>query len=258
MILCFQRHSWFDLSEASYSLSQKVPLWFKQLQSSYSFLQNHLLMQFSMWYSCSPGAAAGKLLLLVGFSTASAKLIPQLFLQGLYTALLSYTCYCLDFYLPYLLWKSPLESKAQGSWGHDWCGGYFWEERADCFGLSCSCKGFSPWSSLCLILYPVAAAQSFTVQIWVFFYFPTTIHGWYGAMVEKLVFWCGISEVKLQGSLRKEKIISAWLKKNILKQVMKNTASFRNALRQNIFLMVGHKSDLDWWTFCERSINSSS
>lgn len=66
---------------------------------------HHFLMQLV----CDPAVnllltAIDGLLFLVGFSTASARLIPQLFLQGLYTALMSYTHYCITFYLPHLLW----------------------------------------------------------------------------------------------------------------------------------------------------------
>lgn len=137
--------------------------------------------------------------------------------------------------------------------------GIFERKEQNCFGLSCSCKGFSPWSSLCLILYPSSCwSVLHCSHLGIFLLSYRHFHRWCGAVVEKLAFWCGISEMKLQGSLCQEKIISAWLKKNILKQVMKNTASFRNSLGQNIILMVGHKSNLDWWTSCERSINSSS
>lgn len=57
-------------------------------------------------------------------------------------------------------------------------------------------------------------------------------------MVEKLAFSCGISEMKLKESLCKEKIISVWLKKSTLNQVMKNTTSFKNSFGQNTFLTV--------------------
>lgn len=74
--------------------------------NSFIFM-HHFLMQFSVWYSCLPGTAVDRLLFLVGFSTASAKLIPQLFLQGLYTSPLSYTHYSINFYFPHLLWTPP-------------------------------------------------------------------------------------------------------------------------------------------------------
>lgn len=106
----------------------------KSLQVYTALFMNHFLMQFSLWYSHLPETAVDKLSFLVGFSRASAKLIPQLFLQGFYTSWLSYTCYCINFYLPCALWTPPPESESNSSWGHDWRGEYFWEEMAD---LSC-------------------------------------------------------------------------------------------------------------------------
>lgn len=104
MTLCFQRHRCFVLSEASTTSNRK------NLSGLNSFIfMHHFLVQFSVRYCCLPGTAVDGLLFLVGFSTASAKLIPQLFLQGLHTSLLSYTPYCINFYFPRLLWAPPCE-----------------------------------------------------------------------------------------------------------------------------------------------------
>lgn len=102
MTLCFQRHRCFCLSEASTTSNRKNPSGL----NSFIFV-HHFLMQFSVCYSCFTWNCCW--LFLVGFSTASAELIPQLFLQGLYTSLLSYTHYCINFYFPCLLWTPPCE-----------------------------------------------------------------------------------------------------------------------------------------------------
>lgn len=82
MILRFQRCSRVALSESSYNLKWKSSSSFKQLRSLYGFIHESpsdavwCVIELFTW-------DLDELSFLVGFSTASAKWIPQLFLQGL-------------------------------------------------------------------------------------------------------------------------------------------------------------------------------
>lgn len=116
--------------------------------SSFIFM-HHFLMQFSVWYSCLPGTAVDRLLFLVGFSTASAKLIPQLFLKGLYTFLLSYTHSAINFYFPHLLWTPCQKVKEQlGLWLTDVVN-VFERKQQMALGCSATTKDFLP-SQVCI------------------------------------------------------------------------------------------------------------
>lgn len=145
MTLCFQRNRCFVLSEASITSNGK------NLSGLNSFIfMHHFLMQFRVWYSCLPGTAVDGLLFHVGFSTTSAKLIPQLFLQGLYTSLMSYTHYCINFYFPHLLWTPPCEKVKEqlGLWLTDVVN-VFERKQQMALGCSATTKGFLP-SQVCV------------------------------------------------------------------------------------------------------------
>lgn len=145
MTLCFQRHQCFVLSEASKTSNRK------NLSGLNSFIfMHHFLMQFSVSYSCLPETAVDELLFLVGFSTASAKLILQLFLQGLYTSLMSYTHCCINFYFPCLLWTPPCEKVKEqlGLWLSDVVN-VFERKQQMALGCSATTKDFFP-SQVCV------------------------------------------------------------------------------------------------------------
>lgn len=125
----------------------------------------------------------------------------------------------------------------------------FWEETADCFGLFYNYKGLNSVSGTA----PSSSCSVLHCLVLGVFYFSTVIQRWYGAMAEKQAFWCGISQMKLKESLRKEKIISVCLKKSTLKQAMKNTAGVRLGRAFSWCL-----TQIKLGSFCESLINGIS